>query len=93
MADGGPITDESLNYETVEKIHQYDDVDVRGESHHHTLGAGPFQATAGSHRHRGGDSELLLSGTTISGSRGAATAMVSIIAALVALGATDSTTA
>lgn len=93
MAEGGPITDESLNYEVVSKIHQYDDVDVRAESHHHTLGGGPFQATSGGHRHRGGDSELLLSGTTISGSRGSATAMVSIISALVALGATDSTTA
>lgn len=89
----GPFTDESLNFETVSKIHQYDDVDVRNESHHHTLGAAPFQAASGSHRHRGGDSELLLSGSTISGSRGTATAMVSIIATLVALGATDSTTA
>lgn len=89
----GPFNDETLNYETVEKIHQYDDADVRAESHHHTLGAGSFQAAAGSHRHRGGDSELLLSGTTISGSRGSATAMVSVIAALVTLGATDSTTA
>jgi len=90
---GGAITDESLNYETVEKIHQFDDVDVRPESHHHTIGGGPNQATGGGHRHRGGDSEILLGGTTISGSRGTATAMVSVIAALVALGATDTTTA
>ena len=90
---GGPFNDETLNYESVERIHQYDDVDVRAESHHHTLGGGPFQATPGGHRHRGGDSELLLSGTTLSGSRGSATSQVSIIAALVALGATDTTTA
>jgi hypothetical protein len=89
----GAITDESLNYETVEKIHHYDDVDVRAESHHHTLGGAPFQAASGSHRHRGGDSELLFAGQTISGSRGSATAMPSIIALLVSLGATDSTTA
>lgn len=89
----GAITDENLNYEVVEKIHQYDDVDVRPESHHHTLGAGPFNAASGSHRHRGGDSELLFQGQTISGSRGSATAMPSIIALLVSLGATDSTTA
>lgn len=93
MAVGGPFNDENLNYETVEKIHQYSDADVRPESQHHTLGAGPFQAASGSHRHRGGDSEFLYSGMTISGSRGSATAMVSIIAALVALGATDATTA
>lgn len=87
------FNDENLNVDVVSKIHQYDDVDVRAESHHHTLGAGPMQSSPGSHRHRGGDSELLYAGTTISGSRGSATAMVSIIAALVALGATDSTTA
>ncbi len=87
------FNDDTINFDTVDKIHRFDDVDVRGESHHHTLGAGPTQAAAGSHRHRGGDSELLLSGQTISGSRGSATAIPSIIAALVALGITDSTTA
>lgn len=89
----GMFNEDTLNFETVEKMHQFDDVDVRPEAHHHTLGAAPAQAAPGSHRHRGGDSELLLSGSTLSGSRGSATAMVSIIAQLVALGATDSTTA
>lgn len=89
----GAITDESLNFEVVSKIHQFDDVDVRPESHHHTLGAGAAQAAPGSHRHRGGDSEFLFSGQTISGSRGSATCIPSIIALLVSLGATDSTTA
>lgn len=89
----GPFNDDTLNFETVEKIHNFDDVDVRAESHHHTLGGGSTQAAPGGHRHRGGDSQPLLDGTTISGTRGSATAMVSIIAALVALGATDTTTA
>ena len=91
--EGTSLLDANLNSETVAKIHDFDDVDVRNESHHHTLGPGFGQASPGSHRHRGGDSELLLAGTTLSGSRGAATSMVSIIAALVTLGATDSTTA
>ena len=85
--------DGNLNSELVEKIHDFDDLDIRPESHHHTLGPGPAQAASGSHLHRGGDSMLLLAGSTLSGSRGSATAMVSIIATLVALGATDTTTA
>jgi hypothetical protein len=89
----GSALDSTMNVETVEKLHQFDDVDVRPESHHHTLGPGAAQASPGPHRHRGGDSELLLAGQTITGSRGGATAMVSIISALVALGATDTTTA
>jgi len=83
----------TITVESVEKLHNYDDVDVRKESHHHTLGPGPTQAASGGHRHRGGDSDFLLTGTTITGTRGSATAMVSIISALVALGATDSSTA
>lgn len=85
--------DGALSFEFVEKMHRYDDLDVRPESHHHSLGPGQAQASPGTHRHRGGDSELLLAGQTITGSRGSATAMVSIISALVALGATDSSTA
>lgn len=86
------LNDQNLSADVVAKIHDYDDVDTRPESHHHTLGGGPNQATPGGHRHRGGDSELLLTGFTISGSRGTATAMPSIIACLVAFGATDSST-
>lgn len=83
--------DEMLNSEQVEKLHQWDDVDVRPESHHHTLGPGPNQSAGGSHMHRGGDSLPLLSSVTISGSRGGITALPSIISALVALGAVDTT--
>lgn len=77
----------------VEKFHRNSDVDVRKESQHHTVGTGTTQAAAGSHRHDGTDSGLLLEGFTITGSRGTATAVGSVISALVQLGATDSTTA
>lgn len=89
----GTFDDGSINFDTVDKIHRFDDVDVRNESHHHTLGPGPTQAAAGGHRHRGGDSELLYAGQTISGSRSNGTAVASMIALLVSLGATDQTTA
>lgn len=83
-----------LSAEDVEKVHTNADTDVRRESLHHTLGAGPTQAAAGDHTHDGADSSLLLSGVTISGSRSSPTAILpSIIAALVRLGATDQSTA
>lgn len=76
----------------VEKFHQNADVDGSSKALHHTLGPGPNQAAAGNHNHRGGDSVLLLEGTTISGSRGDNAALASVISVLVELGATDSTT-
>lgn len=79
--------------EEVEDFHTNADVDTRVESIHHTLGAAPTQASPGNHIHDGGTSPLLLTGFTLTGSRGGNTALVSIIACLVRLGATDSTTA
>lgn len=76
----------------VDDFHTNADTDIRSESLHHTLGPGNTQASAGNHTHNGGDSPLLLSGMTITGSRGANVAMVSVIAALVRLGATDQST-
>lgn len=78
--------------EEVDLLHTNADTDVRRESVHHTLGPLPTQAAPGNHRHRGGDSELLISGETVSGSRTDGTAVQSIIQILVALGATDSST-
>lgn len=78
--------------ETVEDFHTNSDVNSRKEAQHHTLGPGEFQSAQGSHNHRGGDSVLLLAGVTLTGSRGGNVALVSVIQALVALGATDSTT-
>lgn len=79
--------------EEVERFHTYADTNTRKESIHHTLGTQPTQAASGDHKHRGGDSLLLLEGITITGSRGGNIALLSVIQALVALGATDSTTA
>lgn len=76
----------------VEKFHTNDDTDTRVESHHHTLGPAPTQSSPGDHTHDGGSSSPLLSGVTISGSRGGNVALLSVIQALVKLGATDSST-
>lgn len=77
--------------EEVEDFHTNADVDTRIESIHHTLGPGASQAAPGNHLHDGGTSPLLLTGFTLTGSRGSSTALPSIIACLVRLGATDST--
>lgn len=77
----------------VADFHTNSDVDTRRESQHHTLGPGPSNASPGDHSHDGGDSQLLLTGYSLVGSRGGNVAVLSIIAALVRLGATDSTTA
>lgn len=79
--------------EEVDKFHQSSDLDSRPEAQHHTLGPGLNQAAPGSHRHDGGDSELLLVGVTLNGSRGGNLALPSIIGALVRLGARDQTSA
>lgn len=79
--------------EEVTNQHTNADTDTRAESIHHTLGPSPNQATAGNHRHRGGDSSPLLDGLSITGSRGGNVALLSVIQCMVALGATDSSTA
>jgi hypothetical protein len=78
---------------TVNEFHSNDDTDKDANAHHHTLGSGANQASPGSHNHDGSTSVQLLEGFTLSGTRGSATAIVSIISALVQLGATDNTTA
>lgn len=76
----------------LDDFHTNDDLDSRKEAHHHTLGPGANQAAAGNHRHDGGDSELLISGNVITGSRGGNAAVASMISILVQLGAVDNTT-
>lgn len=78
--------------EQVAEFHTNADTDTRRESAHHTLGIAPYQASPGDHTHDGGTSPLLLAGVTITGTRGSASNAASIIAALVKLGATDSST-
>ena len=76
-----------------QKAHNNADTDGKPTAAHHTLGAGPMQASPGNHNHNGGTSLSLLEGVTISGAKGSNTALASVIAALVSLGATDTTTA
>lgn len=77
---------------SVRELHVNSDVDTTPDSQHHTLGPGVNQAASGAHNHDGNDSSLLLEGITITGTKGTAACDSSIIAALVRLGATDSTT-
>lgn len=76
-------------------FHTNSDKDGSQQAQHHSLGPGHNQAAPGDHSHDGGTSTRLspLDGTTISGSRSSGTALTSVIAALVSLGATDTTTA
>jgi hypothetical protein len=76
----------------VTEFHKKDDVDSSQEAHHHTLGPRHDQAAAGDHLHNGTSGRPLLKGTTITGSKGGNAALASVIAALVKLGATDSST-
>lgn len=79
--------------DVVDDFHTNADTDIRVESLHHTLGAAPTQASPGDHLHDGGTSGLLVSGMSVTGSRGGNAALPSIIAILVRLGARDNTTA
>ncbi|MBC7589670.1 MAG: hypothetical protein H7226_01325 [Salinibacterium sp.] len=92
-SDKGTAVAAPTTAEEVAKFHMNADTDVRGESIHHTIGAGETQSSPGNHTHDGGTSPLLLSGLTISGSRGGNTSLPSIIACLVRLGAIDSSSA
>jgi hypothetical protein len=84
--------DAALDARDVQKIHEKADTDFSKQSLHHTLGPQGNQASPGNHVHDGTSSPQILAGFSLSGTRGTATAVPSIIAALVALGATDNTT-
>lgn len=77
----------------VDDLHANSDLDSRPEAQHHTLGPNQNQASPGNHRHDGGSSPFLWSGTTITGARGGNMAVASIISALVQKGCVDATTA
>lgn len=85
--------EESPLPQEVAKFHARSDVDSSIYAQHHTLGPRPNQAAPGPHKHDGTSSLKILDGVILSGSRGGNAALASVIAALVALGATDSTTA
>ena len=87
-----PVAGETPSYKDVAKFHTNADTDGNEESAHHTLGPGHTQSAPGDHDHRGGNSVALFDGTTISGAKAGNTALASVIAALVELGAKDTTT-
>jgi hypothetical protein len=90
---GGLQENPKPSADAVEDFHTNSDLDTRPEAQHHSLGPNSAQAAPGDHMHDGGSSSLLLAGVTLSGSRGGNVALVSVIAALAKLGATDNTTA
>lgn len=77
---------------TVREFHQNADTDSSGDAIHHTIGPGTNQAASGQHNHDGNNSPLLLADFTVTGNKAGNTALISVIAALVKLGASDSTT-
>lgn len=87
-----PVVGETPPATEVRKFHTHADTDGNEASAHHTLGPGHNQASPGDHDHRGGSSSALLAGTTITGAKAGNAALTSVIAALVELGATDTTT-
>lgn len=88
-----PVAGDVPTATEVSKFHRKADTDGSQNAIHHTLGPGHNQSAPGDHDHRGGNSVELLAGVSITGSRGGNVALASVIAALVQLGATDSTTA
>jgi hypothetical protein len=89
-----PTSDPQLpSPEEVRRFHTKADTDGSQQAAHHSLGAGANQASPGNHAHDGGSSKLLLEGVTLSGSRSGGAALVSVINALVTLGALDNTSA
>lgn len=89
MADDkkAPPAKEVLNF------HKYDDVDKGNISHHHTIGQGAGQVAKGKHFHDGEDSPKLLEGVIFTGIVGTynPTTFRQVLAALVKLGASDTT--
>jgi len=87
-------TKEKPSPKEVLDFHTHADTDGSQKAIHHTLGPNHNQAAPGNHSHDGGNSAVLqlLDGITLTGSRGGNAALASVIAALVALGAVDSTT-
>lgn len=78
---------------TVAELHTNSDKDSSSEALHHTIGTGVNQAASGAHNHDGSNSVALLKNYEISGSRASGAALLSVIQALVQLGAKDTTVA
>ncbi len=77
----------------VNAFHERSDVDGNPNSQHHTLGTGHNQAASGDHTHNGMNSKRLMSGITVTGSRGGNAALTDLVNKLsAALGFTNGTT-
>lgn len=79
------------------EFHRNDDLDVRSESHHHSLGNNMSQAAFGGHIHDGQYGVAVLSGVVFTGSRSQAAGISQILNqicnALTQLGAVNNTSA
>jgi hypothetical protein len=89
-----PDKDLSPEKKVVNLFHKRDDCDVAGESHHHTIGIGLYQAASGKHDHQTSGVPLFTADDVLSGSLSGATATVlgQVVVLLARLGATNSTT-
>ena len=77
----------------VQQMHRNADTDSDKTAVHHTIGPGSNQVASGTHIHDGTETRALLDGVNLTGAKAGNAALASVIAALVALGATDSTSA
>lgn len=93
VATGPDAAKVSPDTKTLEKFHRYASTNRRDDVHHR-LGNGDSDGAPGSHTHRDGNGQPLLSDVVFTLSRSANTAAVlkQVIDALVLLGATDQTT-
>lgn len=87
------FTEQYPSAKTVTDFHRNSDVDTRSESQHHTLGTGRTNSSPGDHKHDGGSSlalmpDIIFSGVITSYNK---SVLKQIMAALVQLGATDTT--
>lgn len=77
----------------VSDFHKFDDLDRGNGSHHHTIGQGSGQVAPGKHFHDGEDAPKLLEGIILTGIVGTYNPVTfrQVLAALVKLGASDTT--
>lgn len=94
MTQAGPSA-QIADQQKVRDFHVKDDCNSSDNAHHHMLGRSSGKASPGMHNHDGINSESLLEGVSLSGSRAANTADIirQIAQALVLLGVTDNTVA
>lgn len=83
---------DAIPAKAVNDFHRKADTDSSQQAIHHTLGTKQDQASPGAHNHNGDNSNLIMKGMTITGAKAGNAALASVIAQLVKLGATDTST-